>query len=81
MSSVLLDLEKPEAWPEALRKYLNGHYDLFLNWETGNGKVSGRAFDGAIYGLMDALRPYEITGWHCTRLTDVEINHILQHGM
>jgi hypothetical protein len=81
MSSVLLELEKPEAWPEALREYLIGHHDLFLNWETGNGRISGRAFDDAIYGLMDTLQPYEITGWHCTRLTDVEIDHILQDGM
>lgn len=81
MSPAVLNLEKPESWSEALRSYLDGHYDLFLNWEIGNGRVAAPAFDNAIYGLIDILEPYTITGWHCTRLTDVEIDHILRHGL
>lgn len=38
-------------------------------------------FDKAIYGLIDALQPYEIVGWHCTRLTDAEADDILRDGM
>lgn len=81
MSTVLLDLDKPELWPDALREYLHDHHDLFLNWEMGSGQVSGHEFDSAIYSLMDALQPYAITGWHCTRLTDNEIDHIVRSGM
>jgi hypothetical protein len=77
----LLDLGKPETWPHPLRAYLDDHHDLFLGWESKNGYVSAKAFDDAIYGLMDALLPYAITGWHCSRLTDAEIDHILSQGM
>ncbi|WP_167153157.1 hypothetical protein [Burkholderia sp. Cy-647] len=31
--------------------------------------------------MGDALRPYSITGWHCTRITDVEITQIVRSGM
>ena len=30
---------------------------------------------------MDALHPYAIIGWHCTRLTEAEIAHIVDQGM
>ncbi len=79
MSCALLEFERPAAWPAELRGYLNAHHDLFLGWEKG--QVAARAYDEAIYGLMDALRPYAITGWHCTRLTEHEIGEILRNGM
>jgi hypothetical protein len=79
MSSVLLQLEQPAAWPTELRAYLDAHHELFLGWETG--KVAPQAYDTAIYGLMNALQPYAITGWHCTRLTDAEIDEIVRNGM
>ena len=44
-------------------------------------KFSGKAFDKAIYGLRDILQAYEILGWHCTRLTDAEVDEILRDGM
>ena len=38
-------------------------------------------YDEAINGLEDTLQPYEITGWHCTRLTDMKAEEILRNGM
>ena len=71
----------PTAWPAKLRGYLDKHHDLFLGWETKQGCVSAPMFDKAINGLIDALQPYEIVGWHCTRLTDAEADDILRDGM
>ena len=81
MPRTLLDLDSPTSWPAELRTYLDEHYDLFLAWETKLGKFSGKAFDKAIYGLRDILQAYEILGWHCTRLTDAEVDEILRDGM
>jgi hypothetical protein len=81
MAKVLLDLERPATWPEELRSYLDAHHGLFLGREAKDGRVAASAFDKAMYGLMDALQPYAITGWHCTRLTDAEADTILQGGM
>ena len=81
MPRTLLDLDSPTSWPAELHTYLDEHYDLFLAWETKLGKFSGKAFDKAIYGLRDILQAYEILGWHCTRLTDAEVDEILRDGM
>ena len=81
MSKTLLDLDCPPSWPAALLAYLDPHHDLFLRWEARQGEISSQVFDEAIYGLRDALQPYEILGWHCTRLTDTEADGILCNGM
>ena len=44
-------------------------------------KVLGQAYDRALSGLRNALQAYEILGWHCTRLTDAEVDEILHSGM
>jgi hypothetical protein len=81
MPRELLDLNRPAAWPAELRSYLDAHHDLFLGWEHKHKRVSPGAYDEAIYGLIDVLEPYAIAGWHCTRLTDAEVNEILRNGM
>ena len=70
---MLLDLDRPKAWPGELQAYLNEHRDCLLPGQTG--------FDEIIGGLMDVLHPYEILGWHCTRLTDTEVDDVLCNGM
>lgn len=81
MDKTLLDLDCPGFWPMALLAYLDSHKDLFLRWETGQGQISSQAYDRAIIGLRSSLQPYEILGWHCTRLTEAETNEILCNGM
>ena len=39
------------------------------------------AYDQAIYDVVKHLRPYSILGWHCTRLTDSEIEKMLTSGI
>ncbi len=77
----LMYLEAPDSWPVDLRDYLDRHHRLFLDWETKSAKVAPYTYDQAIYGLRDALRPYAIKGWHCTRLTNAEIANIISTGM
>ena len=59
----LLDLNGPALWPVDFPAYLDARHDLFLGWENGN--VAGPVYDKAIYGLIDVLQPFAITGWHC----------------
>ena len=77
----LLNPETPAMWPEPLRDYLNRHADLFLDWEVGPRSTSARDYDHAVYGLIDTLQPYSLRGWHCTRLTDWEIDIVLTEGL
>ncbi|UVA81896.1 hypothetical protein [Pandoraea commovens] len=81
MTRVLLPLDQPEAWPAPLLSLLDGHHELFLNWQIAPWKVSPQDYDRAIIAVGDVLRPYSITGWHCTRITDVEITQIVRSGM
>lgn len=79
MLTGLLELDRPKAWPPELRAYLCEHYSSFLEWETRHNNRS--AYDNDLQGLMDALQPHVILGWHCTRLTDLEADDILRSGM
>ena len=81
MSGTLLDLDLPRSWPVELLGYLDEHHDLFRGWDDGQGEVSAETFDHAVYGLRRALQPYQILGWHCTRLTDAEAEVIRRNGM
>lgn len=81
MTRVLLPLDQPKAWPAQLVSLLDSHYELFLNWEIASTTVGSQAYDETIRAVGNALRPYSITGWHCTRLTDGEIAQIVRCGM
>ncbi|WP_232428777.1 hypothetical protein, partial [Burkholderia ubonensis] len=78
MTHVLLPLDQPEAWPDPLASLLSGLHGLFLDWQIAPGKVNVKDYDRAILAVADAVRPYSITGWHCTRITDVEIAQIVR---
>lgn len=83
---IRIDLENPRSWPEPLLRYLDEKRQVFEGWEyTPDPDARPRApaaiYDRAIYGLRDVLQPYCLTGWHCTRLTQLEQNHILANGM
>ena len=81
MAGTLLDLDCPRSWPVELLGYLNEHHDLFRGWVNGQGQVSAKAHDEAWRGLRRALQPYQILGWHYTRLTDAEVEVIRRKGM
>jgi len=81
MSIMILEDEK--TWPSQVTQYLDNYRNLFLNWELANdNRPSGQEYEQAIYGLRDAFRTDDVLrGYHCTRLTDLEIQHILANGM
>lgn len=73
-----IELGRPETWPSGLIAVLTDHHDAFRSRERG--PLSG-AYDAAVYAVVDALRPYSIVGWHCTRLADHEIDDIKASGL
>lgn len=81
MTRMLLPLRQPGAWPAPLVSLLDSFHELFLNWEIAPRKVNPGMYDRAIIAVADSLTPYSITGWHCTRLTDDEIEQIIESGM
>ncbi|MFM0213859.1 hypothetical protein PQQ96_41510 [Paraburkholderia sediminicola] len=81
MTRQLIPLDQPEAWPVPLLSLLDCYHELFLNWEVAAWKLAPLAYDEAVRAVGDALRPYSVTGWHCTRLTDDEITQIVCSGM
>jgi hypothetical protein len=80
-SNKLVNIENPASWPDDLVDYLEEHRDLYMDWETGPTTTRAWQYDRFMYGLRDVLQPYSLTGWHCTRLTDVEILVVQRTGM
>jgi|SRR5579862_1977740 len=80
-SSAVIDLEAVSTWPTQLLAYLEAHREVFLDWANGPVRVDAATYDRAIYGLIDAMQPYALIGWHCARLTDREIVAIGVSGM
>jgi hypothetical protein len=82
---VIIDLERPDTWPEPLASYLATHHDALLGWERGDRPdgpdISATRYDQIVYGLRAVLQAYSIVGLHCTKLTEEEIQHILVNGM
>jgi hypothetical protein len=54
------------------------HHDALRSRQVG--PLSDR-FDAAVYSIVDALHPYSVIGWHCTRFTDHEVDEIKSHGV
>lgn len=69
----------------ALASYLCTHHDVLLGWEKGDRSdgphLSTARYDQIVYGLRAVLQPYSLVGLHCTKLTEVGIQHILANGM
>src|SRR4051794_24126793 len=79
-------LENEATWPAPLIDFLDRHADVFRKWEerrTGKGgePVTASEYDDSVRGLRTALLPYLLHGYHCTRLTDREIERIVSDGM
>jgi hypothetical protein len=81
-------LNDEATWPDQLVRYLEQNYDLFLDWECRpansisiDARDAALKFDNAIYGLRAVLDPHVLHGYHCTRLTEHEIDHIVANGM
>ena len=82
----LIILEDEETWPVQVIDHCTNHHDFYLKWEQGNiNEASCHKYDNLIDDLDDILRvvrtDYILPGYHCTRLTDYEIQFILDNGM
>ncbi|MDH6258420.1 hypothetical protein [Bradyrhizobium sp. BR13661] len=80
-------LSDENTWPTDVIKYLEREEGTFRAWEEQSAGlspariVSGPEYDAALYGLRAALDACELRGYHCTRLTESEIGHIVANGM
>lgn len=77
----LLNLDQPGAWPDALKTALADVRPVMRAWELNLPAKNAADFDRATAVLGDALRPYSVRGWHCTRLTDDEAADVEANGL
>ncbi|HEX4167959.1 MAG TPA: hypothetical protein VHZ55_21045 [Bryobacteraceae bacterium] len=85
-------LNDESTWPDDVLHYLERYHDLFRDGELrgaddtsittyAEARSIALRYDSAVYGLRDFLNPYTLLGYHCTRLTQREIDHIIATGM
>ena len=77
----MLDLDHPDTWPVELRQVLDKLRPVFQNWELELPGRSPLEFDAAVRTLGEALLPYALRGYHFTRLTEEEAEHIKANGL
>lgn len=77
----IIDPSSSRLWPERLLDCLCRYHDVLSGWECGTATISAALYDAAIDEIGDAIRPFGLVGWHCTRLTKAEIEEILRSGM
>lgn len=78
-----MEIEDEKTWPAEVVAFLEEKQDIFRNWKTRNRPADPKEYDEAIIALRKILRgaDYTLRGYHCTRLTDEEIQSILANGM
>lgn len=78
-----LDLTVLSTWPPEVLSHLDKNHSLYLSWESGINRSSAFAYDAARNELKKLMRSsgYAMRGYHCTRLTESEIQAILNSGM
>lgn len=88
----ILDLENVAVWPPALLHVLEREYQALLHMERPTtdryslqeleqSPARALAYDRAIEALAEALHPFSLIGWHCTRLTQDEVDTIVAQGL
>jgi hypothetical protein len=79
----ILDLTALSTWPLDVLSHLDKNHSLYLGWESGINRPPGFAYDAAINELKVLVRNSGsmMRGYHCTRLTEAEIQTILDNGM
>lgn len=81
MDAQVLELSNPDCWPPALREVLERLRPVLKAWELDLLGKSAKDFDRAMDELRAALQPYDLRGYHFTRLTESEAQHIRENGM
>jgi hypothetical protein len=79
--NTVISLNDVQSWPSDLLQYLDAHHSVFFGWAADDGRPDASTYDSAVYGLVEALQPFALMGWHCTRLTDAEASKIIDDGM
>lgn len=86
IENCITQLAEIDTWPVEVFEFLEKYSDAFLNWHLycyEDGELANAAYyDWAIKGLSEIISAKMIVrGYHCTRLTDYEINAIKTNGM
>ena len=81
-----MEFNDESTWPADVLEYLGKHHSLLLAWaKRGEGPmpcpVMPEHYDRTLNGLRRVLNNHALHGYHCTRLTKAEIEHIKSNGM
>lgn len=76
----ILVLEDEKTWPEDAVFFLESNIDLFHRWYKE--PAHAKNYDDAVIQFRNIIRTdYVLRGYHCTRLTDDEVEIIINNGM
>jgi hypothetical protein len=84
LTTIILNDES--TWPSSVVDCLNKHHEILYLQEARHIGISKKNFstnqyDQAHQELYEALLPFHLNGYHCTRLTESEVFGITNDGM
>jgi hypothetical protein len=84
--STAIILSDESTWPLKVLDCLNKHHDIFYLGKAilagiQKGSFPEKQYDEAHVELREALLPFQLKGYHCTKLTESEIFAIINNGM
>ena len=77
----VLELGKVSSYPSQLLEVIKKEIDVFRAWELDFPSRSASSYDRSMERLCEALQPYAVRGWHCTKLTRSEIEDVRVNGL
>ncbi|QEN06804.1 hypothetical protein EXM22_01905 [Oceanispirochaeta crateris] len=75
-------IDKINTWPTDLINFFDKNYKKFIGWECkGEYCLSPMKYDLLVHDLINILKKYCLTGYHCTKLLQQEIDNIYKKGL
>jgi hypothetical protein len=81
-----LFLEDVKTWPKEVVDHLESNLESLCSWEARHACLTSDSCSAAEHDrlhaeIRDLLNKYPLRGYHCTRLTQNEIEQILKEEM
>lgn len=75
-------IDDEATWPTDVSQFIGARWPEFVGWECDCCQSgSSSSYDMLVAQFRTILRPYSLQGFHCTRLSEYEVNLVRTSGL